>query len=299
MIEDFETNQMDLRYQAHRIRNPRAEDRLLVSIAQRGIDQPLEGVIRQGVPVLLNGFKRYRCARKLDIRNLPFMAVGADEAIGMLHLLRVSKDKSLTILEQASFVQELKETHGMKVAEIAAELSVSKAWVGMRLGLMKEMTPKIIEQLFQSRFPLYAYMYVLRPFMRMNKVSAHELEAFVTATGGNALSVRQIEQLAHGFFRGPESFRQQILQGNVQLPLQQIQEMPTDPELCSEFERIMLKDLEIIQKYLQRVAGKSLDPRLKSRSFHAQSHLLCGGILSRHKAFIQSIQKLHDRNRQA
>ena len=176
---------------------------------------------------------------------------------------------------------------------------MSKGWVSMRLGLIGEMTPKVSEQLFKGAFPVYPYMYTLRQFMRMNGVKKQEVEKFVLATSGKKLSVREIQQLAHGFFRGPETFRQQILAGNVALPLEEMNQVPAHPEGCSEFERVLLKDLEITQKYMQRVMGKSQDPRLKSRAFHAQSHLLCGGILSRHTAFIQTLRKLHDRSGQA
>jgi hypothetical protein len=161
------------------------------------------------------------------------------------------------------------------------------------------MSPVVAQKLFSGAFPVYPYMYILRQFMRMNGVRKKEVEQFVVATSGKSLSVRQIEQLAHGFFRGPESFRQEILQGKVALALEQMNQVPVDPEGCSEFERVLLKDLEITQKYMQRVMGKSQDPRLKSRAFHAQSHLLCGGILSRNTAFIHTLRKLHDRSGQA
>ena len=71
------------------------------------------------------------------------------------------------------------------------------------------------------------------------------------------------------------------------------------PDGCSEFERVLLGDLEITQKYMQRVVGKSQDQRLKSRAFHAQCHLLTAGILSRTRAFSDSLRQLHDRNGQA
>jgi hypothetical protein len=58
-------------------------------------------------------------------------------------------------------------------------------------------------------------------------------------------------------------------------------------------------DLQITQKYLLRVMGKSLDPRLKTRAFHAQAHLLTGGILSRARAFFHTVRQLHDRSGQA
>jgi hypothetical protein len=142
-------------------------------------------------------------------------------------------------------------------------------------------------------------MYYLRPFMRMNGVTVEQIDSFVEAVSGHKLSVREIEQLAHCFFRGPESFRQEILGGNLALPLERMKQATSDPEGCSEFERIVLNDLELTQKYMQRIMGKSQDPRLKSRSFHAQCQLLAAGILSRAPAFFQTLRNLHDRSGQA
>jgi len=139
----------------------------------------------------------------------------------------------------------------------------------------------------------------LRQFMRMNKVRAEEVEQFVAAVSGKQLSVREIEQLAHGYFRGPDSFRQEILKGNLALPLKRLREAPQNPDGCSEFERVLLGDLELTQKYMQRVMGKSQDPRLKSRAFHAQANLLSAAILSRVAAFNQCLKRLHDRSGQA
>lgn len=299
MAPEMELCFLDLRYEGHRMKNAVAEGRLLASIAQWGIQEPLEGVDLDEVCVLLNGFKRYRCAAKLKIHTVPYVSLGTDEVVGILKLLRASNDRALGLLEQARFVEELKGVRRMSVAEIAEQLSVSKGWVSMRLGLIAQMTPRIGEQLLEGSFPVYSYMYTLRHFMRMNGVKKEEVEQFVLATSGKKLSARQIEQLAHGFFRGPDSFRQQILAGNLALPLQQMNQVPADPEGCSECERILLKDLEIAQKYMLRVMGKSQDPRLKSRPFLAQAHLLCGGILSRNNAFIDSLRKLHDRSGKA
>jgi hypothetical protein len=145
----------------------------------------------------------------------------------------------------------------------------------------------------------HRYLYTLRSFMRMNAASKQAIEVFVVALSSKNLSVREVEQLAHGCFRGPESFREQIRSGNIALPLKQLREVPADPDGCSSFERSLLKDLEIIGKYMQRVMGKSSDPRLKTRVFHAEANLLCAGILSRAKAFFQTMRQLHDRSGQA
>jgi hypothetical protein len=297
MAHEVELSLLDLRYESYRMKNPAQEGRLLASIVQRGIEEPLAGV-QADPPILLNGFKRYRCARRLKIHSVPYTSLGQEEVAAIINLLGLANHKALGILEQARFLQELKEVRRMTLAELAAELSRSKAWVSVRLSLMSEMSPVVREKLFSGAFPVYAYMSTLRPFMRMNGVAPGQMDQFVAALSGHQLSVREIAQLAHGYFRGPESFRQQILSGHLALPLERLRQVPDDPD-GSEFERVLLHDLELTQKYMQRVMGKSQDRRLESRGFFAQCHLLTAGILSRSPAFFQTLRTLHDRSGQA
>jgi len=299
MAHEVELSALDLRYESYRMRNPALEARLLASIAQRGIEEPLEGVDAKERGILLNGFKRYRCACKLGIARAPYASLGEDEALAIMNLLRASNNRSLGILEQARFIDELRKLHKMTVAEIAEELSRSKAWVSMRLGLIGEMSEKVRQEIFSGRFPIYPYMYVLRQFMRMTGVTRQEIENFVVGVSGKKLSVRDIEQLAHGYFRGPQSFRDAIRNGHIGLPLQWMKQVPEDPEGVNGFEGALLKDLEITQKYMQRVMGKSEDGRLKTCAFHAQANLLTAGILSKARAFFDTVRKLHDRSGQA
>jgi ParB-like chromosome segregation protein Spo0J len=143
MSREIEISELDLRYESYRMRSSAQEAKLTASIAQRGIEEPLEGVDTGAGHILLNGFKRYRSARKLHIEVVPYTSLGVDEAKGIMGLLRISNNKALSILEQARFIDDLKNLHQMNVAEIAAELSRSKSWVSMRLSLMKEMTEAV------------------------------------------------------------------------------------------------------------------------------------------------------------
>ena len=298
-IGEVELSQIDLRYEGHRMKHSGLEERLLSSIAQRGIQEPLEGVPLAQTHILLNGFKRYRCALKLHIPAVSFVSLGPDEVAAITNLLRISNRKPLCLLEQARFIDELKQTGAMSVGEIAEALERSKAWVSMRLGLMAQMSPTVRETLLAGAFPIYSYMYLVRQFMRMNGVKAADVDAFIGAVGGHSLSIREVEQLAHGFFRGPASFRQEILQGNLALALKQVAQVPQDPDACSEFERVLIGDLEALQKYMLRVMGKTQSPRLKNRAFFAQGHLLTAGILSRTAALLQTLRTFHDRCGQA
>ena len=299
MTREIELAALDLRYESYRMKNPAVEARLLAVIAERGIEEPLEGVDRAPRSILLNGFKRYRCAVKLGMGLAPYASLGAEEAAAILNLLRVSNDHSLSILEQAAFLDQLRKLEQSSVAELAEQLSRSKSWVSMRLGLLAEMSPRVREKIFSGAFPVYPYMYTLRQFMRMNGVHKQDIEEFVLALSGKKLSVREIEQLAHGYFRGPASFRQAIREGHPGLVLETMRQVPEDPDGCNEFERVLLKDLELTAKYMQRVMGKSEDRRLKTPAFHAQANLLTAGILSQQQAFFDSVRKLHDRSGQA
>jgi len=296
LAEETELSTIDLRYESYRVKSPAQEAQLLASIAERGIDEALEGVDAGQERILLNGFKRYRCARKLGLGTVPYTALAEDEASAILTLLRLPKKRTLSILEEARFLDDLTTVHKLTVGDIAELVSRSKSWVSMRLGLIGEMSERVREKLFSGAFPVYSYMYTIRQFMRMNGEGKQDVEELVEALSGKKLSVREIEQLAHGYFRGPESFREEIRQGNLALVLRSLKQVPPNPDGSNEFERVLLKDLGTVEKYMRRVLTKCRDRRLKTRVFHAQANLLSAGILSRLPAFTQALRELYDRS---
>ena len=293
---EIELSQLDLRYEGHRLRQRGREERLLASIAREGIREPLAGVLVDSVYVLLDGFQRYRCARQLHVERVPFVRLGNDEASAIVELL--ARRSRLSVLEEARFLDELK-ARGLSLAQLAETLGRSKAWVSLRLGLLEAMSPVVRQHVFGGGLPVYSWIYSIAPFRRLNGVTGAQVDEFVEAINGRGLSVRQIEQLAQGYFRGPESFRQEVRSGHLSLLLQQMSAVPADPDGCSEFERILVSDLEQIQKHAQRVATKGQDRRLQSRAFFVQCHLLTGSLLSRAKGFLHIVKELHDRSRKA
>jgi hypothetical protein len=296
MSENVELSTLDLRYEGHRLRDDAREARLLASIAERGIEEPLEGVDTSEARFLLNGFKRYRSAKKLGIACVPYVLLGEEEATGILNLMRVSTDKALGILEQARFLDDLLTIHGMSVAEVAQTLSRSKGWISMRRSLLEEMSPAIRELLFRGAFPVYCYMYTLRPFRRMNAVAGEQIERFVKSVAGRRLSVRDIELLAQAYFRGPASLREAIEGGKLGWSLEQLKNVPEDREGCNEFERVLLKDLELLQKCMRRVMAKCQSTRLASRAFYAQANLVTGGLVSMWEPFGERMKEFYDRS---
>jgi hypothetical protein len=299
MADSVERSSLNLRYEGHRLRDDAREAQLMGWIASRGIEEPLEGVDTPEGRFLLNGFKRYRCAAKLGIDWVPFISLGEEEATGIVNLMRVSTNKALGILEQARFIADLLSIHHMTVTEVAQKLSRSKGWVSMRQRLLEEIRPSIQQMLFEGKFPVYSYMYTLRPFMRMNAVKREQVERFVRAVAGKGLSVRDIELLADAYFKGPASLRDAIDQGRLGWSLEQMKNVPQDEEGCSEFERVLLKDLESLRKLLPRIMAKCNREELTSRGFFAQANLLVGSLLSAWEAFHKTMKEFYDRSGQA
>jgi ParB/RepB/Spo0J family partition protein len=299
MEKEVEISSLDCRYEDFRIKNRRSEAQLLASISQHGIMEALEGTGDQGKRILLNGFKRYRCALKLGITQVPYICLDADEAIGIIELLRISNTKTLTILEQALLIDELKKVFKLNTSEIATQLDRSKSWVSVRIGLCNELSDSIRQKIFDDQFPAYSYMYTLRQFIRINGVSKKEIEQFVEAVSGKKLSVRDIERLAYSYFKGPDEFKEQINNNNLSWVFERLKEVPKDLDGCNQRERRMLNDLEILQKYMQKVMRETHDKHYTSPAFFAQANLLSGGILSKQPILTRTLREFYDRTGQA
>lgn len=291
----IERTSLDLRFQDWRIRHPATEARLLASIAQRGIDQPLTGIDTPEGPCLLDGFARYRCAAKLGIELVPYLTCGADLPQGIGQLLGAARQRPLSILEQARFVVELLNTYHYAPQDVARLLSRSKSWVSTRRNLWTEMSPTVQAILFRGDLSVYSYMVTLRPFMRMNGVDRDTLTGFMQAIAGQNLSVREIELLAHGYFRGPAPLRQAVDQGRWKWTLDQLQAVPRDGENCNSVEQQVLRELEGMVRGMQRLEMLVTSSRLVTRNFRAQAHLLLAALLGRRDSFFQQMEEFYDR----
>jgi ParB-like chromosome segregation protein Spo0J len=300
MVEKIEINNLDLRYEKFRLKSKEIEMALLASIIENDIQEPLKGVdLGDGTKILLDGFKRYRCAKKLNIGMVPYSSFGSDEPLGIIKLIRTSIARPLTILEQAKMIDELQTVHGMTLGSIADLLQKSKAWVSLRSGILGEMSDYVAKRVFNGDFPVYSYMYTLRKFIRINTISKKEIDEFVKLVAGKGLSIREIELLANGFFKGSDNLRQQIKEGNIPWGLDQLRKSSTRKTECTTAEQRLLKDLESVQRYMQKVTCRARDDSLGNDTFQVQASLLVQGIIDIMDNFMIAVRDLYDRCEQA
>jgi hypothetical protein len=291
MVDHVEISSLDLRYEDCRLRSPKTEKELLTSILERGIRNPLQGVDVQDRRILLDGFKRYRCAKRLRLGMVPYTSLGNDEVCGIIDLIRISNVKGLGILEQARLITELKQAHHMGNSEIAVLLEKSRSWVSMRSGIVGDMTPYVRQQIFSGRFPAYAFMYTLRRFIRMNTVRKSDIDTFVRSVAGKHLSIRDIDILANAYFKGSDELREQIRTGHVSFGLNQLKMASNG---MSDREKRLITTLEIILGYMQRFISQSNEGRTMSNHFMAQANLLSGRIIRQLDAFSRELKSFYD-----
>jgi hypothetical protein len=178
-------------------------------------------------------------------------------------------------------------------------LEKSKAWVSVRSGIIKQMSSCVAEHIFAGRFPVYCFMYTLRSFMRLNGVKTQDIDTFVQSVAGKNLSIRNIDLLAHGYFKGPEDFRKQIRKGNLQWVLQRLKKPVDVNTTCTKAEQGIIRMLEICLQYMQKLTARCATCRFKTEAFLVEANLLSGGIIRQMDSFIKAIGDFYDYTRQA
>lgn len=303
MKTDIEISSLDLRHEGQRMCSPSRERQIFLSMVESGITEPLLGVrLQSGENILLDGFKRVRCARKAGIHTAPFQSLGDDEATAIINIIRLANRNAMSLLEQAMFVEELKATHGLSVAEIATRLQKSKAWVSVRLQTLTEMSETTKSAIMSGKFSLYSYLYTLHPFRRLKgSASKRDVDEFVELTSGKGLSTRETERLAGAFFRGGDEMRAQLRSGDLGWCLGEMKrrEDQTASADLTELENRCVRDLEIICGCVGRLILKLPGIDVTKPAFVARADLLADQALSRIAPFTQTLREFYDRCRKA
>ncbi len=281
MDKTIELSQIDTCYELLRLKNLTFEKKLLASISEQGVQRPLQGVFKDNIFIMIDGFKRYRCCKKLKMDIVPIKEIGGSNVDGILNFMRASNEASLSILEQAKLVDELHDAMKMTVRDIACSVDKSPAWVSARLGIISKLTPKMYKLIQTDSFPARTYMYTLNQLTRVNNIPNKEVEDFMEATSNKGLSGKDIDLLANGYFKGSDEVRSQIKEGNLSWTMNKLKNFQKEDCKLSTDENRMHRDLDIVGKYMGHIIFKL--PSLKDRSkyFNSTAGILAEGILDK------------------
>jgi hypothetical protein len=293
-VRSIETAWVDLGLASLRQRDHSAEMHLLESIRTHAIKEPLLVVATQPQRyTLLDGFKRYRCACRLKIGIIPVLACEGQEKDGILALLRLSHSRGLSDLEHGALLDRLHTHHGMSVVQIASHLGCSTGWVGVRLGMVSQMSELVRRKVLSGQFPARAYLYCVRPFTRVNDAKSILVDRFVGAVSGRDLSTRDIFILTKAYFTGGRCIRQRIDDGNVKEVLEAIKDDP------AAIGATVVDSITSTKAELDRFIARATEVRLDDETAALRTHLACAALLRCIGPFTLSVKELYGRTTKA
>jgi predicted transcriptional regulator len=301
-MELVEIGTIDVGLSHTRQRDAAVEKRLLVSIQERDMLDPVS-VVRaddQKHWVLLDGFKRYRCAVKLGMAMVPVESIGSDIVVGILTMLRRDEAGGISTIEQAALIEELHKEHSLSIYDIAIHLGRSPSWVSMRLGMIDQMSCVVREKIMNGAFPARSYLYGLKGFTRVNKIPPKDVDACVRALSGKRLSTRDLFILSRAYFKGGENVRRLILDGDIHRALRVLKNDDSGMECVVDArERAFLVDLRSASSTMNRLAQSA--PTMQGMSTESSNYvnLWCAAILNAMSSFERAIKEIYERTRPA
>lgn len=146
-------DQLDLRLGFLRPVHAKAQEKMASSLIRHGQLTSVVAVEDGGCHVLIDGFKRHRCARQLGMTTLKVTVLkkSSAEAKALLYLLN-RPDGFSTIME-ALMVWELVEIEGLNQVEAAVLLERHKSWVCRRLSMIRSLAPEIVHDIKLELLP--------------------------------------------------------------------------------------------------------------------------------------------------
>lgn len=128
------------RYRRYRLSDPAAEEAMAWSLRQYGQASPVVVCLRDGVPEVLDGFKRRAAAARAGLQTLSSRVVEADEARAKAAIYGLNRTgQGPSELEEAWIVQALVREDGLTQTEAAQLLGHHKSWISRRLALLERL----------------------------------------------------------------------------------------------------------------------------------------------------------------
>lgn len=249
-MEELEFHQLDVRYEALRVRRPEQEKRLLGSLSGGGQQVPIV-VVASSEPgrfVVIDGHKRVRALRRLrgDTVTATIWSMSEAEALVLDRSLRQAEAE--TALEQGWLLSVLHRGLGVDLGSLARRFDRGPSWVSRRLGLVEHLPASVQEHVRQGEIGAHAAMKHLLPMARAN---AEACVALCTAIAGHRLSTREVGQLYTAWREGSSAMRSRVLAEPL-LFLKARREMQAEPAVPTAPAEELLKQIDLLGAMARR-----------------------------------------------
>jgi len=205
---ELEFQQLDLRYERLRARQPARERRLLASLADTGQQMPIVVVIGSAAYVVVDGHKRVRCLRQLHHDTIAAVMWEMSEAEALIFRQLLHTDATASALEQGWLLRTLHEDHDLALDALARRFDRSVSWVSRRVNLVRTLPEPVQRHVHDGRLVAHAAMKYFVPLARANVADCVRL---VDAIVPHRLSTRQIARLYQAYVTGVDATRELVV----------------------------------------------------------------------------------------
>ena len=248
---DLEFHQLDCRYEGLRVRQPERERRLLASLADHGQQTPIVVVGGGSGYVVVDGYKRVRCLKRLHHDGVCGVVWEMSEPDALIFRQTVHSDAGASALEQGWLLRALHEGHDLHLVELARRFDRSVSWVSRRLALARELPEAVQQRVREGGIVPHAAMRYLVPLARANEEDCLRL---VEAVKEAKLSTRQMGQLYQTYMSGSDKTRELVVTEPL-LVLRVGQQARKDSEAVSNGEAF-ISDLHVLGAVARRAYGR-------------------------------------------
>ena len=205
---ELEFQQLGLRYERLRARQPARERRLLASLADAGQQMPIVVVIGGSAYVVVDGHKRVRCLRQLHRDTVAAVRWEMSEADALIFRQLLHTEATASALEQGWLLCALHEDHGLALDALARRFDRSESWVSRRVSLVRTLPAAVQQHVHEGRLVAHAAMKYCVPLARANAADCVRL---VEAIVPHRLSTRQIGRLYQAYTTGVDTTRELVV----------------------------------------------------------------------------------------
>ena len=204
-IRDIPLADIGHRYERLRIVNPRAENAIYRSMATYGQFLPAVASGDNDTVELIDGFKRLRAARALELPTLRVRVMRLTSRAGKALLLQLNwQVRTISAIEESLTVQSLHRDDALSQVEVATLLGRHKSWVCRRLALVERLCDEALERV---RLGLITVS-ICRELIRLPRGNQ---EAVLEAVCHHRLTCRETRLLVDTLIARPEQEHPAIL----------------------------------------------------------------------------------------
>lgn len=268
--KQIDLHRLELRFEATRITDPAAVQRLAESIQTSGqlVACIAAGDQDSGALVLMDGYRRVGALKRLGADTALVQCWHCPVGPALAQMLAHSFSRAFDPMEEALMLRELIDSLGLSQREAARQCARDVSWVQRRLVLLAALPADLVQAVRNAQVSSWAAARILAPLARANSEHASQLLAGMASS---PLSTRELQAWFVHYQSAQHTQRQRMVE-HPRLFIDSLNERQSQSiakDLRGGPEREVASELGYLQALLQRACRRlvalnaPLEPALK------------------------------------